>query len=92
MLGTGGMVRHARSCDTAVDIVGTEVGMLHRLHRENPGKKFVPLRKDAICPYMKAITLEKLYRSLRDLVDEVRVPREIAIRARRSLERMIEIV
>ena len=41
---------------------------------------------------MKAITLEKLYRSLRDLVDEVRVPREIATRARRSLERMIEIV
>ncbi len=92
VLGTGGMVRHARSCDTAVDIVGTEVGMLHRLHRENPGKTFIPLREDAICPYMKAITLAKLYRSLRDLVDEVRVPREIAAKARRSLKRMIDIV
>jgi quinolinate synthase len=92
VLGTGGMVRHARSCNSAVDIVGTEVGMLHRLHRENPEKTFIPLREDAICPYMKAITLAKLYRSLRDLVDEVRVPSAIAANARRSLKRMIDIV
>jgi quinolinate synthase len=89
ILGTGGMVRHARSCTAPVDLVGTEVGLLHRLRSENPDKQFVPLKEDAICDYMKTITLPKLYRSLRDLVSEVTVPEPTATRARQAIERMI---
>jgi quinolinate synthase len=89
ILGTGGMVRHARSCTAPVDLVGTEVGLLHRLRSENPDKQFVPLKDDAICEYMKTITLPKLYRSLRDLVSEVTVPEPTASRARQAIERMI---
>jgi quinolinate synthase len=92
VLSTGGMVKHARECPAAVDLVGTEVGMLHRLQRENPTKTFVPLRRDAICSYMKAITLPKLYRSLRDEVYEVAVPADIATRARTAIETMMATV
>jgi quinolinate synthase len=91
VLSTSGMVRHARSCQAPVDLVGTEVGMLHRLRKENGLKQFIPVREDAICAYMKTITLAKLYRSLRDDVYPVTVAEPIALRARRSLERMLAI-
>jgi quinolinate synthase len=90
IVSTGGMVKHARSCTSRTDLIGTEVGMLHRLHKENPTKQFVPLRADAICEYMKTITLPKLYRSLRDLVYEVRVEEPIRSRARLAIDRMME--
>jgi quinolinate synthase len=91
ILSTGGMVRHARACRARADLVGTEVGLLYRLRKENPGKEFIPVREDAICEYMKTITLPKLYRSLRDLVYEVVVPKPIAARARAAIERMVAI-
>jgi quinolinate synthase len=89
VLSTGGMVRHARECAAPVDIVGTEVGMLHRLRQTNPAKSFVPLREDAVCSYMKTITLAKLYRTLHDGVYVVTVPDDIARRARVALDRML---
>jgi quinolinate synthase len=91
VLSTGGMVAHARTCQAPVDLVGTEVGMLHRLRQENPGKEFVPLRDDAVCEYMKTITLAKLYRSLRDDVYEVKVEEPVASSARIAIERMMSI-
>jgi len=90
VLSTGGMVKHARSCSGKTDLIGTEVGMIHRLKKENPKKEYVPLRADAICEYMKTITVPKLYRSLRDLVYEVRVEEAIASKARRAIDRMME--
>jgi len=63
--------------------------MLHRLRRENPSKTFIPLREDAVCEYMKTITLPKVFRALRDLVYEVRVPPDVARRARVAIERMV---
>jgi quinolinate synthase len=92
VLSTSGMVRHAREYSTAVDLVGTEIGMLHRLRKENGAKQFIPLRKDAVCSYMKTITLQKLYRSLRDGDYEVTVAEPVASRARRVLERMVSTV
>ncbi|MGQ0434229.1 MAG: quinolinate synthase NadA [Microthrixaceae bacterium] len=91
VLSTGGMVRHAGRCPAPVDLVGTEVGLLHRLRRENPAKQFVPLREDAVCEYMKTITIPKLYRTLRDLVYEVKVEEPVASRARRAIDRMMEV-
>ncbi len=89
---TGGMVRHVRQSPTRIHLVATEVGMLHRLKKEAPDKQFIPVKSDAICEYMKTITLPKLYRSLRDMVYEVRVPEAIATRARRAIDRMLEVV
>ncbi len=91
ILSTGGMAKHARECQAPVDLVGTEVGMLHRLRKESPAKTFIPLREDAICEYMKTITLPKLYRSLRDDVYEVTVPEPTASRARTAIERMVAV-
>jgi quinolinate synthase len=91
VLSTGGMVRHARECQGGPDLVGTEVGLLYRLRTENPDKEFRPLREDAICEYMKTITLPKLYRSLRDEVELVTVPKDVAERARRAIDHMMAV-
>jgi quinolinate synthase len=90
-LGSGGMVRHAHACDAAADIVGTEVGLLHRLRKESPGRTYLPLREDAVCEYMRTITLPKLYRALRDDVYEVTIDADIADRARAAIQRMVEV-
>ena len=74
VLSTGGMVRHARDCTNPVDLVGTEVGMLHRLRKENPATRFVPVREDAVCSYMKTITLPKLCWTMRVNIAEVERP------------------
>jgi quinolinate synthase len=90
VLSTGGMVQYAKTCTAKTTIVGTEVGMLHRMRKENPNTQFVPLKSDAICEYMKTINIPKLYRSLRDLTYEVTVPEPTATRARGAIERMME--
>jgi quinolinate synthase len=71
--------------------VATEVGIIHRLQKDVPGKQFAPLREAAVCRFMKMITLEKLRDSLRDGTHEVTVPKEIADRARLAIERMVAI-
>lgn len=89
---TEGMIRYAKQSSAKEFIVATEVGILHRMKKEAPGKKFYPANENAICEYMKKITLEKVRRSLRDEVYEVRVPAEIASKARRAIDRMLSIV
>jgi quinolinate synthase len=92
ILSTGGMVREAKASSSKRFLVATETGILHRLRKEAPGKEFLPLKRDAVCEYMKMITPAKLLRSLRDGVSEVTVEPAIAERARRAIERMLEIV
>jgi quinolinate synthase len=92
ILSTEGMIRRAKTSPAQEFIVATETGILHRLKKEAPGKTFIPANANAVCQYMKMITLEKLLRSLREDVFEVRVPDEIAKRARLSIERMLAIV
>jgi quinolinate synthase len=92
MLSTGGMLdyaRHARPGATA--IVATETGMLHPLREAAPDTDFVAANEAASCRYMKMITLPKLRDTLRDMRPEVRVPEEIARRARVPIERMVAI-
>jgi quinolinate synthase len=91
MLSTGRMMREGRASDATRFVVATETGILHRLRKENPSKEFVPLKESAVCEYMKTITPAKLLRSLRDGVFEIDVDTEIAFRASRSIERMLEI-
>ncbi|MEM1941774.1 MAG: quinolinate synthase NadA [Candidatus Nitrosocaldus sp.] len=90
-LSTEGMMRYARQSSARRLIVATEVGILYRMKKENPEKEFIPISSDAVCKYMKMITLEKVYRSLRDMVYEVKVQQDTARRARRAIERMLAI-
>ena len=91
ILSTSGMVEAARDTTAAKVLVATETGMLHQLTQANPSVAFEPVNRAAVCKYMKMITPAKLLRSLRDGVDEVDVPADIADRARASVERMIAI-
>jgi quinolinate synthase len=89
ILSTERMVEHARRSPTERFLVATEEGILHRLRREAPGKRFEPVREGAVCRFMKMITLEKVRDSLRDGVHQVTVDPEIAARARGAIDRMI---
>jgi len=92
VLSTGGMCRFARETKAEELIVGTEIGIIHRLRKENPGKKFIPASEQAICPMMKLITLEKILWSLEEMTPEVRVPEEVRLRAKVAVDKMLEIV
>ena len=72
-------------------VVGTEVGILHRLREENPGKTFWPVDGAMVCPNMKKTTLENLRDCLRDMSPRVTVAPETALRARRAIEAMLEV-
>jgi quinolinate synthase len=91
ILSTSGMVEAARQTTASKVLVATETGMLHQLTKANPLTLFEPVNRAAVCKYMKMITPAKLLRSLRDGVDVVDVPADIAERARASVERMIAI-
>ena len=90
-LSTGGMCRFARESSAQEFIVGTEIGILHRLRKENPGKTFYPVSERIVCPNMKKTTLENLAESLRAMKTEVMVPDDIAHRARRAIEAMLAV-
>jgi len=91
VLSTGGMVRRAEETEAETIIVGTEEGLIARLQRENPEKKFLPAKEYAICAAMKRITLENLYESLVNEKPVVEVPEEIAEKASKAIERMLEL-
>jgi len=65
------------------------VGILHRMRKEHPDKTFIPADDDAVCKYMKMTTLEKVLRSLKEDVHEIRVPEDIASRAKLAIDRML---
>lgn len=88
---TSGMGRHARSSATKEFIIGTEVGMIYRLKKDNPDKEFYPLSEKAVCQNMKKTNLEKVLRALQTLEPRVTVPEEIAVKAKRSIERMLAV-
>ncbi len=89
---TTGILKLCRSSPAQEFIVGTEIALLHRLKKENPGKTFYPATPMADCPNMKLNTLEKMVWSLEDMVYEVTVPEPIAARARRAIERMLAVL
>ncbi len=86
---TGGICRSVGQSQTETFIIGTEIGIIHRLRRENPGKRFLPASEQAICPNMKLITLEKVLWSLEEMQYPVKVPEETARKARRALDKML---
>ena len=91
IVSTEQMTERARTSPARRFVVATETGVLHRLRRENPDKQFHALAESAKCRFMKLITLEKLRDCLRDLKPEVVVPPDVAVRARRAIDRMLAI-
>jgi len=90
VLSTGGMCRYARSTAAREIVVGTEVGIIYRLRKENPGKVFIPISEQAVCPNMKLITLETILWCLQDMSPEVKVPEEVRIRAKAAVDKMLQ--
>jgi quinolinate synthase len=91
VLSTEGMMKHARTSDAKQFVVATETGILYRMKKENPDKEFIPVKDDAVCRYMKKITLEKVYNALANNIFEVKVPKETAEKARLAIDRMLAI-
>jgi quinolinate synthase len=90
-LSTGKMCEFARISDKNEFVVGTELGILHRLRKENPDKKFYPINENVVCVDMKKITLEKLRDSMKFNEFVVKVPEDIALRARKAIMAMLSI-
>ena len=89
-LSTGGILKFIRESEGKEFIIGTEQGILHRLRKENPGKKFYPLKPEMICEDMKKITLENVRDALRDLSGKVELPAEQMRKAVLPIEKMIK--
>jgi len=89
-LSTGGMLKFAAESDAKQIIVGTELGIIHRLKIENPDKIFIPVSEQAICPNMKLIELHDVLNALENMEHEIILEPEIIDKAKSSIERMIE--
>lgn len=89
---TEGMIKHIQNSDADQFVIATEVGILHRMKKIKPQSEFLPMSEDSVCEYMKMITLEKLLNTLKYDQYEVKVPEDIAVKARIPINRMLEIV
>ena len=89
VLSTEGMMNYARNSSSSEFVVATETGILYRMKQQNPTKTFVPASEKAECQYMKMITLDKVYNSLLNEKFEVKVPKNIASKARLAIDRML---
>ena len=90
-LSTGKTCEYVKKSEAKEFVIGTEVGLVYRLQQDNPGKKFYPACELAVCPNMKRTNLEKVLWSLEEMKDEIRVPDEIRIKARKAIEAMLNI-
>ena len=91
ILSTEGMIKRPGVSDASTFIVATEIGILHRLEKAYPGKKFFAANERASCAYMKVTTLPKILAAIEQLQHRITVPRDVAQRARLSIERMVSI-
>ena len=91
-LSTSQMAKYAKENEATEFIVGTEVGLIYRLKQDNPNKEFYPASERAVCPNMKRTTQEKILWALEELKEEVKVPDDIRSRAKKAIDRMLEIV
>ncbi|WP_084797815.1 quinolinate synthase NadA [Neobacillus mesonae] len=91
ILSTGNMLKHSKTSSATEFIVATEVGIIHQMEKQNPDKRFIPANREAICPFMKMITLEKVLAALKENKHVITVPPETAKKAKLAIDRMISI-
>ncbi len=92
LLSTGQMLRFAEKNPAKQFIIATEIGIIHTLKKQNPGAEFIAASDRAICLNMKKITLDKIISSLEDIQYKVTIPEKINIKAKKALDRMVEIL
>ena len=92
LFSTGQMLKFAAKSPAKRFIVATEIGIIHALKKQNPQAEFIPASERAICPNMKKITLEKIVWSLEDMQHKISVSKPIREKARKALDRMVEIL
>ncbi|MDD3089679.1 MAG: quinolinate synthase NadA, partial [Candidatus Omnitrophica bacterium] len=88
---TSGIIRNVCSSDEHEFVIGTEVGILHRIKKECPEKQCYPLSDTAICRNMKKTDLTKVYATLLHNSPRITVPDNVAIKARAAIDRMLAI-
>jgi len=92
LLSTGQMLKFVARSAAGRFIIATEIGIIHALKKQNPEAEFFPASDRAVCPNMKKITLDKLIGSLEDMQYKIAVPERIRIKAKKALDRMVEIL
>lgn len=88
---TSGILNYVKKTSAKKYIIATEIGIIHRLKKENPRKIFYAASKQAICTDMKLINLEKLFWSLQEEKDEIKLPAEIIQNAKSAIQKMISV-
>jgi quinolinate synthase len=89
---TEGMNKYIKKATEKEFIIGTEIGIIHRMKKENPDKIFYPAKETAICSDMKRINMEKVLWSLENLSYEITLPQDVLEKARLSIDRMLQII
>jgi quinolinate synthase len=92
ILSTGQMLKFAKKNTNKKFIVATEIGIIHALKKQNRNAEFFPATERAVCPNMKRITLEKVLWSLEDMQNKIAVPEEITNKAKKALDRMVDVL
>ena len=92
LLSTSQMIKFAAKSAAKEFIVATEKGIIHSLKKERPDAEFYPATERAVCPNMKKVTLDKIISSLENMQPEIKVPEEIRLKAKRAVDRMVEIL
>ncbi|HTY45437.1 MAG TPA: quinolinate synthase NadA [Patescibacteria group bacterium] len=92
VVSTSKMCQFAKETTAKEIIVGTEVGIIYRLKKDNPTKEFYPASEAAVCPNMKRTTQEKVLWALETLQEEVRVPEDVRKKAKKAIDKMLDIV
>lgn len=88
---TSGILKYARQCDKNEFIIGTEMGIITQLKKENPGKRFFLASSGLVCPNMKRTHLTHVLAALETLSPRIEVPEPIRSRARLALDRMFKL-
>jgi len=92
ILSTGQMLKFTKTSEAKSFVIATEIGIIHTLKKENPGREFFAATERAVCPNMKRITLEKVLWSLEDMHYQITVPEPARTRAKTALDRMVEVL
>jgi len=92
ILSTGQMLKFVEKSAAKKFVIATEIGIIHALKKQNPDAEFFPASNRAVCPNMKKITLDKIVASLENMQYKVTVPEDIRVKAKKSLDRMIEVL
>jgi quinolinate synthase len=92
LLSTGQMLKYAKTSSVDEFIIATEIGIVHSLQKQHPGKQFHPITEKAVCPNMKKISLEKVLWALEDMQYQITVSEPVRSEARQSLDRMLQVL